>query len=245
MYKDLANATVQIISGSSSGSGFHFVKENIVITNHHVIEPSLISGDIPIYGQYEDGSICTLKIIDYSDKTEYDYAILEVTQTQNFNPFILNPKVLEKFERGTEIIFSGFPHGIPHLLTHKAIISAPVSKGFYIDGSVNGGNSGGPIIDAYDGNVIGIVTQRRYVGSVDLQHILQESRQLESHFLNLSKGGSVFIMGVDFKDFAMKMAKTNNIVSDVLTHNANSGIGIGFSICFVYKKLQELGIISE
>ena len=38
MYEDLANATVQVICGESSGSGFHFRREDIVVTNHHVVQ---------------------------------------------------------------------------------------------------------------------------------------------------------------------------------------------------------------
>lgn len=242
LYKNLANATLQILCGNSSGSGFQLLNKDIVITNHHVIEPYFFQEGLQIEGFYENGTRCLMKLIGYSNKMEYDFAILKVIKTENISPSILQPRLSEGFERGTGIVFSGFPHGIPHLLTHSAIISAQIEKGFYIDGSVNGGNSGGPIIDTNDGKVIGIVTQRRYMGGGNIQQILHESQQLQKHFHSMSKGGNVIMMGIDFADFALKMANTNKILSDVLAQNANSGIGIGFDIRFVFDKLKELGI---
>ena len=69
----------------------------------------------------------------------------------------------DKIERGRQVLFGGFPHGLEELLVQHAGISGPAArdKGFYIDGSVNGGNSGGPIVDPRGGGVIGVVTQRR------------------------------------------------------------------------------------
>ena len=144
---------------------------------------------------------------------------------------VLTPDSSPNCERGQRIIFSGFPHGIPHLLTQEAHISGKIDDNkFYINGMVNGGNSGGPIINAETGKVIGIVTQRRFLGNLQLQKTLNEIRQLQSYCKQLMQGGgSVVIMGINFAGFANLISSSLDVVSQVITANANTGIGIGFS----------------
>jgi len=38
----VAKATVQIIAESSAGSGFHFLKPGVIVTNHHVVEDASV-----------------------------------------------------------------------------------------------------------------------------------------------------------------------------------------------------------
>lgn len=37
MHQTLANATFQVIAGDSRGSGFSFMREDLVVTNFHVV----------------------------------------------------------------------------------------------------------------------------------------------------------------------------------------------------------------
>lgn len=130
MYQKLAGATVQIICGNSAGSGFHFLNEELIVTNHHVIEPHF-QGNLPIIAVHDDGSNIQLQLLGYSPKEEHDFALLRLKNKFTREPIILQPKELTSFQRGTEIAFAGFPHGISDLLVHKAIISAPISnRGF-------------------------------------------------------------------------------------------------------------------
>jgi hypothetical protein len=95
--------------------------------------------------------------------------VLELVEPLPDGRIILHPEEPCQIPRGRKILFAGFPHGIHDLLVHEAIISGSSSNhAFYIDGSVNGGNSGGPIVDFETGNVIGIVTQRRFLGGDSL-----------------------------------------------------------------------------
>jgi hypothetical protein len=142
--------------------------------------------------------------------------------------------------RGTEVAFSGFPHGIPHLLVQRAVISGQISNDvFYIDGSVNGGNSGGPIVDISDGAVVGIITQRRFLGAQDLDKLRVAAKQLRAHCQQIAGSGSVQIMGIDFGGFSSLMAEAMLLIQEVLEANANTGIGIGYSIRFVSEKCSE------
>ena len=242
MHEELANATLRIVCGDSVGSGFHFRKKEIIITNHHVIEPHF-SQEVPITATTEQGEKFELKLLSHSPKNEFDYAILRSTTPINSQRTVLIPKVIPQLSRGSEILFSGFPHGIPDLLVHKAIVSAPINDvAFYIDGSINGGNSGGPIIDATDKTVIGIVTQRRFLGGPELDEIANKAKQLRAHCQQIAGRGRVVIMGINFGQFAALMSESTLLIEQVLKANANSGIGIGFRIEYVNRAFEQLGI---
>jgi len=242
MHQDLANSTFRIQCGASSGSGFSYRKDSIVVTNHHVIEPNLVSGQ-NIVAITENGIQINAKLLAYSDKTKYDFAILELQDVLPANRIVLEPELSALYDRGEEIIFAGFPHGIHDLLVNEAIVSGPVKQhAFYIDGSVNGGNSGGPIISKSNGKIIGIVTQRRFLGGQHIQALGQQVAQLSNHCAGIAKQGSVQIMGIDFGSFANMMAQGLAAMSQVIEANANSGIGIGFQIQFVNAEFDRLGL---
>jgi S1-C subfamily serine protease len=138
----LANSTFRIVCGHSSGSGFSYRLENIIITNCHVIENTFITKQ-EIYAITEDNISFLAKLIAYSSKEEYDFAILEIQSSLPKNRNILQPNLELELKRGIKTVFSGFPHGIPDLLIHEAIISnVQNTKSFYLDGSINGANSG-------------------------------------------------------------------------------------------------------
>ncbi|MCL2362446.1 MAG: serine protease [Defluviitaleaceae bacterium] len=238
-FEQLAKSTLRIACGNESGSGFHFIDEKTIITNYHVIE-NHITNHAPVIAFTECKTEINLKLIAHSDKKSYDFAIFEAVTPIPVGRTVLMPKISDSVDRGTEICFAGFPHGIDDLLVHKAYVSGPYnSVGFYIDGSVNGGNSGGPIIDMFDGKVIGIVTQRRFLGGHALDNISNRAEDLSKYCQSLNKG-SVSIMGIDFRQFAGVMAESFVISSKIVTANSNVGIGIGFHIKFVEDEIKKI-----
>ena len=242
MHQLLANATFRIVCGNSSGSGFSYRSSSIVVSNHHVIEPALTSGQ-SIVAICEDGTKIPLKLIGHSDKSKYDFALLQIQGDLPSNREILYPDNNHAITRGRKIMFAGFPHGIHDLLVHEAIVSAPSNThAFYVDGSVNGGNSGGPIIDQQSGQLVGIVTQRRFLGVQDLQALQEQVNQLSNYCNQIASQGSVILMGINFGQFAGLMANGLNAMSQVVEANANSGIGIGFRIEFVDAEYSRIGL---
>lgn len=146
VHQNVANATLRIEYGPSRGSGFHFFAPNIVVTNQHVV-PNLQKGQGGVVGVTESGQRLNLTLIESSPATDHDFAVLKVQGAVPGGRHVLVPKVVSPFERGTPVLFGGFPHGIPHLLVQAAIVSGFVSdRVFYLDGSINGGNSGGPAV---------------------------------------------------------------------------------------------------
>ncbi len=243
MHQDIANATFQIQCGSSRGSGFSFRALDTVVTNSHVVEP-LFTGGTPAVAATESGQQLPMTLLAFSPPNQHDFAIFKLTcQIPNGRTFLV-PKLLPTFPRGHQVVFAGFPHGISDLLVQEAIVSAPVGNhGFYLDGSVNGGNSGGPVVDKTDGQVIGIVTQRRFLGNAPMAQMRSQAQQLGQHCQQLAAGGvRVVMMGVDFTQFANMMAQDLILIDQVIQANANSGIAIGFKIDYVNAEVDDQGL---
>ncbi|GAF85540.1 unnamed protein product, partial [marine sediment metagenome] len=95
-----------------------------------------------------------------------DLAILK-TNIRN-NPFIEIGEYSDIVE-GNDLIFLGFPFGNNHVIAHKGMVSykgkinitgIPGDKeinAVQIDGIVNRGNSGGPLISISQGKVVGVI----------------------------------------------------------------------------------------
>ena len=108
---------------------------------------------------------------------------------------------------GDEVCFFGYPFGKENLSLHKGIISSIYKKNgvivYQIDGNINNGNSGGPLIDVKTGKIIGIISRK------------------ENGFSN------------QFKTFKTCMQSTNlralKLMIAQLERSVNVGIGYAFS----------------
>ncbi len=100
-FEDAANATVRIECGPSRGSGFHFIRSNIIVTNNHLID----GVGAPVVAVTEDGHSLPLKLLASSGNAEHDFAILEAQDKIPDGRHVLHPKVVRPLERGLEVIF--------------------------------------------------------------------------------------------------------------------------------------------
>ncbi len=242
MHQLIADATFRIECDNSSGSGFSFVEADVIVTNNHVIDPYHSNGQ-NIDAVTEDGQRIATELIGHSPENRFDFAVLRAKSPIPGGRHVLKPDSNHSKARGTKVVFSGFPHGIHDLLTHEAVISGPAdTHAFYIDGSVNGGNSGGPIIDSTSGEVIGNITGRRFLGVDQLGDLREQILQLLRHCLDIANQGSAQIMGINFCDFARMMAQGFSIMDQIIRANTSSGIGIGFGIEQVQQECARLGI---
>ncbi|MGB7799822.1 S1 family peptidase [Buttiauxella sp.] len=233
MHQNLANATFQVIAGDSLGSGFSFMREDLVVTNLHVVASCC---DLLALRQINSVTVKTeaneriggqILHIDGDN----DFAIMRLQSPLPAGRTVLQPSIGFTPTRGKKLIFAGYPHGLPQLLTNEGIISAPLDNGrFALDGMVNGGNSGGPIIDRETGEAVGIVTQRRYILPPDAQQLSNEVVQLRGYLAQTAQHMSVEVMGVNFGHMADMFSRSLQMVSEMMNHNANPGIGTGFSL---------------
>lgn len=157
--------------GTASGSGFLFKVSGgtgFIVTNQHVIEPNE-KFRIPISVVFSSGEgnekpvAATLLAAD----ADRDLALLSVPLPPNYQPIV---RVTTKKIRETMPVYIlGFPfgqalaenHGNPSITIGKGSVSSIRKDDFgqvakiQIDGDVNPGNSGGPIVDT-EGNLVGI-----------------------------------------------------------------------------------------
>ena len=138
-----------------TGSGFVFWEKNILVTCNHVIKDS-----ISTLLKFSGTGFIDCKVVLKDD--EHDLALLKFNEP-NHEPIPIGD--LDKVVEGMPIVFSGYPFGSEDLTTHQGIISAIVKDAtditsYLIDGTVNSGNSGCPLLDM-DGKVIGVVDAKR------------------------------------------------------------------------------------
>ncbi len=138
-----------------TGSGFLYKKKGIIVTCDHVIEGA--QGIIIKFSDSEQFYPAKIALRDQ----EHDLALLKLEDESR--PVL--PTGEGKVEEGMSVIFSGYPLTLDSLTTHQGILSSISEDAvgmttYLIDGTVNSGNSGCPLMDK-DGNVIGVVNAKR------------------------------------------------------------------------------------
>ncbi|WP_145152633.1 S1C family serine protease [Paenibacillus xylanexedens] len=146
---------VTIESSSGLGSGFLYNEQGDVVTNAHVVEGS------------KEVTIRTLNHEEYKGTVigigeETDVAVIRVPDLKEVQPL---PIAKSKAEVGDEILALGSPLGFENTVT-TGIISgversfeiAPYiyTNMYQISAPITNGNSGGPLINAETGEVLGI-----------------------------------------------------------------------------------------
>jgi S1-C subfamily serine protease len=237
--EQLASSTVLVRAGECSGSGFFFLRDDIIVTNQHVIEGSTRAQVL------QDGSAAELSatVVASSPADEDDFAILRLTASPSLDHHVLHPSEELGTPRGKEVAIAGFPHGISHLLVQKGIVSGPLEDyGFYLDVPVNGGNSGGPVVDMASGELVGIVTASRFLGGDTLDDLEDEAAELEAAASGTAGMGTIQLMGVDFGAFAGMTGRSLGILRQVISANANTGLGIAYRISYALDAARAAGI---
>ncbi|MCE9564485.1 MAG: trypsin-like peptidase domain-containing protein [Planctomycetes bacterium] len=173
-----ATAFLKVAAGALQGSGSGFViradgEQLLVATNHHVISPrsaTVADGPPVVTVVFESGSADEWErpgeVI--AADSELDLAIVRVTKAKRTpKPIIpaLSPKLMETMD----IRICGFPFGgalalgarNPNITIGKGTVSSiqlnedkKIGR-VQIDGSMNPGNSGGPVVDA-EGRLVGV-----------------------------------------------------------------------------------------
>lgn len=222
---------------AATGSGFW--AGGHLITNHHVMNvPSTFDiwirqeGDV---SPNDSGLRLTYKdwlsrIVTSSDEHSYDYAIMncpELAAVATHDFVLKNP---ESLPVGSHIAFLGYPLEHMNLTCHGGYISSFYEKKsaqiIQVDGSVNSGNSGGPLIEVESGSVIGIISRKATGLSKTFDHL---RAALKQNVKVLSANGGIFMNGMDA--FAVMAGSYESVLSmtNEIERQANVGIGYAFS----------------
>jgi len=196
-----------------TGSGFIFSKKGILVTCNHVVK-----GSATIVLKFPDSTeFISAKVIMRDD--EHDLALLKFDD-QNRKP--LEVGNLDNVIEGMRVIFSGYPFGAQDLTTHQGIISAIIKDAtditsYLIDGTVNSGNSGCPLLNS-EGKVIGIVNAKRR----NRNDLLSKVEELQS--------GAIALHGIDLVE-----------IYQALSNNLQLGVGIAVPASYIpeHKELKE------
>lgn len=163
-YRQVNPATVTIVSGNGNssglGSGFIWDTNGHIITNAHVVESS---DSIEVI--FEDGSTTAAELV--GKDTVCDVAVLKVNSIPADAKIITRASVSSVMV-GQWVLAFGSPYslvgsasvGIVSQLRNKKNKEGKILIGslIQIDAAVNPGNSGGPLVNIPEGQLLGINT---------------------------------------------------------------------------------------
>jgi serine protease Do len=147
-----ARSTAALRCGSSAGSGF-FVGPDRLVTNAHVL-----CGDAELRVLMADGR----ELVGRPERSDerLDLALVHVGDAA---APALSLGDATAVSQGDTVYFYGSPHGLDFTLARALVSHAGRAlRGLtylQVDGNVNPGNSGGPLLDVH-GRVVGVVTLR-------------------------------------------------------------------------------------
>jgi S1-C subfamily serine protease len=152
---------------NGEGSGFFALEPGLIITNAHVVgmkqpgsqKPTLI--EVFIHSGEPNEKKLTAQVLAVDGNI--DLAILKVREKEQKLPEPLQVVSATKLNRTQQLVAFGFPYGErlnKRLSTSKVSVASPVYEGsefhrVQMNGQLNPGNSGGPVVDS-QGRVVGV-----------------------------------------------------------------------------------------
>jgi len=224
--------------------GSAFLVEGGLVTNSHVLDVNN-SNDIAIrFADTNPKDIANYIVINNfkkiiareSPKSAKDYAYLKFHDSRFKNRHVFQFSDSSNISVGEQVVFLGFPFGDPYMTSHIGYISAVYDSNnveiIQIDGSVNGGNSGGPLLDLKTGKVVGIITKSK-VGFIarEFDKLIKTLQQNQVALEQVK--GTISSKGVDpFQAIQASQSAMEQIAKN-LKKSANVGIGYAYSSNYV------------
>ncbi|PIC70883.1 hypothetical protein CSV77_06135 [Sporosarcina sp. P16b] len=154
LIKESLPSVFTIGTGDGSGSGFLYKAGGYIVTNAHVV-----AGYTDVTVKNSVGKDFNGTVIGISDR--YDIALIKSEANKHVKPFVTEMK---ETPIGTEVIALGSPKGLENTasigyltgLNRDMEMDFIYEKIYQIDAQIDHGSSGGPLLDATTGKVIGI-----------------------------------------------------------------------------------------
>lgn len=218
---------VRVSSGEESGSGF-LVGDGCALTCLHVVKGA---SKVTLWNTKIGSITATVAEIDEN----HDLALLRMAT--GATPHLQFGNYGELAE-GDGVLFMGYPVGVNMCVAHRGMISfkgriefkylsAPVDS-FALDGSVNRGNSGGPVVSVRKGTVVGIVNAK--LG--DLSEKLYEFRRRREILKKLGVSTSVQFGVVEVDGRQVVGSDQGDVLAEIvdfLSLYTNAGVGYALS----------------
>ena len=155
LIKEVQQKVFTVLTSYSQGSGFLYQQGGYVVTNAHVVD-----GEVDVSVRNTQGQEFAATVIGISEN--YDIALLYVPDYEKEEPLGVETEVSPV---GLEVIAFGSPQGfensasIGYITGHNRDMELDrfIYKQIYqIDAQIDQGSSGGPLVDAKTGKVVGI-----------------------------------------------------------------------------------------
>jgi S1-C subfamily serine protease len=158
-YDHAVGSVVRVEVGASFGAGFVYASPRHIATAFHVVA---LGREIKVI--FRDGRSASADVV--ATDPDHDLAILELTSPGGAPPLVASA---ERVGLGTPIVVIGHPRALPANLdgTYKGLLAWTPSHGMIvqqsddflqIDGALNPGDSGGPVLDRA-GRVLGVASR--------------------------------------------------------------------------------------
>ena len=143
---------IQIATPYSTGTGFYFAEQNLIVTNEHVVRKNR---DVIIGGESFDKQIVPVLFVD----EKHDLAFIGAPEKHQMPSINLVAEIDQK--EGDKVLAVGHPFGLKYTATQGILSNTHHQQDdiryYQHDAALNPGNSGGPLID-YLGKIIGVNT---------------------------------------------------------------------------------------
>ncbi|MDB5352980.1 MAG: mucD 8 [Planctomycetota bacterium] len=170
--KATALIEIPLPGGRAFGSAFCVDVGGLFVTNAHVVEPAVTSGakvvTLVLDGGEKTERVVKARILDMD--VENDLALLKIDPIPGLSPLSLGQD--KDLSLTMEVAFFGFPFGgvlapadqYPSISVNRGHITSLRKVGgklglIQLDGDVNPGNSGGPVLGA-GGRVVGVIVAK-------------------------------------------------------------------------------------
>lgn len=221
-------------------AGTAFIVEGGLVTNSHVLRE--IDFDVAVIRfddiEYANGirlarETCIAAIEHESPREEHDVIFLRLNEPEFEGRHVFEFGDSNHLRVGDETAFLGYPFQMPNLTCHVGIVSSLHRSGpvdvIQVDGSVNGGNSGGPLLELTGGRVVGIITRAEAGFLADQFDQLIGALRLNVELLQQNASVHAVIAGIDIRE-SLRASQTAMLQIAVnLRRSANVGIGYAFS----------------
>ncbi len=187
LVRNVQGSVVQILTITSSGSGFIIDTDGRVVTNQHVV-----SGNLNVTVRMNDGTEYPASVLGVDAIA--DLAVVDITPEIALTPLQLGDSSLVQV--GEEVIAIGYPLGFQlgqsQTVTRGIISSKRIYDGvehLQTDAAINSGNSGGPLFNRA-GQVIGVNTWGVDFTVADNIAFAVSINEVKSRLETLKSGGS-------------------------------------------------------
>ncbi len=243
------------INRERKGFGSAFLVKGGIVTNSHVIRERDFDAINFRFADTDpdnpENYIRFLKedIINFvaseSYKDEKDYVYIHLSELEFDERYVFELENSSNMSVGEQVVFLGYPFGMNYLTSHIGYISSIHKnddiKIIQIDGSINGGNSGGPLLDLKTGKVVGIIT-RAVTGLIEDQfnNLINALRTNQEILGKTTSRGGMMIMGIDPLDATQKSFAIMERIARDLRRSANVGIGYAYAADHIIEGISEV-----